>query len=93
MNPELASCFLSKYDGLAATEGEAIAVDLTGCEESRGGVVEALPQPGASDATATGEPDTQFILTRTQLGCLKGKLQDPATRLDPQASIDLTSCG
>lgn len=90
LNTDLAGCFLAEYDKLAASTGEVIAVDLTGCEQSRGGL-EALPVPGAD---TLAEPDTQFLLSRVQLDCLKRKLEQPGLVLDPAARIELAaSCG
>ncbi len=89
-NSELATCFLDEYQKLADADGAVIVVDLSSCETSRGGL-EALPGP-----TATGpalEPDTQFMISRAQLDCLKRKLEEPGLVLDPSAKIELASCG
>lgn len=88
INSELASCFLSEFPALADRGGEAVAVDLSDCGTSRG-VVEALPSP----SLGTQEPDTQFMLSRTQLACLKQKLEQPGIVLDPTAKIELKDCG
>lgn len=88
MNSELAACFLEKYGELAKSGDQAIAVDLSACEAGRG-IVEALPTP---DLTAQ-EPDTQFLISRAQLDCLKKKLEQPDLVLDPSARIDLAACG
>lgn len=87
INSELASCFLEQYDKLAKLQEPAIVVDLSGCAQSRG-IVEALP---SADLTAD-EPDTEFMISRTQLECLKKKLEQPGLELDPSATIDLASC-
>lgn len=86
-NSDLAACFLAQYEELERADGGAIAVDLSGCPESRG-VVEALPPPGVT----VEEPNLQFMLSRAQLACLKKKLEEPGLVLDPSAKIDLESC-
>ncbi len=86
-NSSLADCFLEQYDQLAKEDGTAIAVDLSDCGSR--GIVEALPSPNA----AVVEPDTQFMLSRTQLDCLKKKLEEPGIVLDPSVKIELGSCG
>lgn len=86
LNSELASCFLENYDQLAKEDGTAIAVDLSTCGSR--GIVEALPTPDG----AAVEPDTQFMISRPQLDCLKKKLQEPGLVLDPSARIELDSC-
>ena len=87
INSELASCFLEQYDKLAKLDEQAIVVDLSNCAESRG-IVEALP----SADLAVEEPDTEFMISRPQLECLKKKLEQPDLDLDPSATIDLASC-
>lgn len=86
-NSSLADCFLQQYDQLAKEDGAAIAVDLSDCGSR--GIVEALPSPNA----AVVEPDTQFMLSRGQLDCLKKKLEEPGLVLDPSVKIELGSCG
>lgn len=86
-NSDLATCFLSDYQRYADKQTGAVMVDLTGCETSRG-VVEALAMPMA----AAVEPDLQFMLSRSQLDCLKRKLEEPGLALDPSARIDLDLC-
>mgnify|MGYP000037537649 FL=1 len=88
INSELASCFLSEFPQLAERNGAAVAVDLSTCGTSRG-VVEALPSPNLGSE----EPDTQFMLSHSQLTCLKLKLEDPDLVLDPSAKIELKDCG
>jgi hypothetical protein len=88
INSELATCFLSEFPALADRDGEAVAVDLSGCGTSRG-VVEALPEPSLGIDT----PDTQFMLSRSHLTCLKQKLEEPGIVLDPTAKIELKDCG
>lgn len=88
INSELASCFLSEFQQLAERGGAAVAVDLSNCGTSRG-VVEALPSPNMGEL----EPDTQFMLSRDQLACLKKKLEAPGLVLDPSAKIELKDCG
>lgn len=87
-NSALATCFLARYEQLAVRANGAVVVDLSDCEQDRS-VVEALPMPGGTVA----EPDMQFMLTRAQLVCLKGKLEEPGLVLDPSAVIELGSCG
>lgn len=88
VNSELATCFLSEFPLLAERSGEAVAVDLSNCGTSRG-VVEALPSPNLGSV----EPDTQFMLSRSQLTCLKEKLEAPGLVLNPTATIELKDCG
>lgn len=87
-NSELAGCFLEKFAELSARKGAAVAVDLSDCPSERG-IVDALPTLGGSG----DPPDTSFLLSRAQLDCLKAKLEEPGLVLDPQARIDLGSCG
>lgn len=89
---ELADCFLDRYDELAGGNGGAILIDLSACPQSRG-VVEALAGPAAGSKEPTIEPSLKFMLSRTQLACLKKKLEDPSLELDPSAKIELESCG
>jgi len=86
-NSELASCFLDQYDQIAKTGNGAVVVDLSNCTSR--GVVEPLPSPNKAPA----EPDVQFMISRTQLDCLKKKLEAPGVVLDPTATIELDSCG
>jgi hypothetical protein len=86
MNSELASCFLEKYEKLAKETDQTIVVDLSDCQSR--GIVEALP---SLDVTAE-QPDTEFMIARSQLDCLRKKLEDPDIKLDPSAKIDLTTC-
>ncbi|MES0037978.1 hypothetical protein NKJ74_22385 [Mesorhizobium sp. M0046] len=69
------------------TGSTAVVVDLSSCTSR--GVVEPLPSPGKAQV----EPDVQFIVSRTQLDCLKKKLETPGIVLDPSATIELDSCG
>jgi hypothetical protein len=89
---ELADCFLDQYDQLAQGSNGAILIDLSACPQSRG-VVEALAGPAAGATEPVVEPSLRFMLSRTQLACLKRKLEDPAVELDPSAKIELESCG
>ncbi|MER8622691.1 hypothetical protein NKI32_19600 [Mesorhizobium sp. M0761] len=86
-NSELATCFLDQYDQIAKTGNTAVVVDLSSCASR--GVVEPLPSP----SKAAAEPDVQFMISRTQLDCLKKKLETPGIVLDPTAIIQLDSCG
>ena len=86
-NSELATCFLDQYDQIAKTGNGAVVVDLSSCASR--GVVEPLPSPNK----APPEPDVQFMISRTQLDCLKKKLEAPGIVLDPSATIELDSCG
>lgn len=88
INSDLATCFLGEYQTLASKDGTAIAVDLTECEAQRG-VVEALAAPRIGQE----EPSLKFMLSRSQLACLKAKLEQPGLVLDPSARIELDSCG
>lgn len=87
-NSSLADCFLSAYQELALQTGSAIVVDLSSCEATSRGVVEALPTPNSG----TAAPDTEFMVSRSQLECLKKKLEEPGLVLDPTATIELESC-
>jgi len=86
MNSELASCFLEQYDKLSKETDQTIVVDLSDCGSR--GIVDALP---SLDVTAD-QPDTEFMIARSQLDCLRKKLEDPGIKLDPSAKIDLSSC-
>ena len=86
-NSSLADCFLSEYQKLATQSGAVVVVDLNNCEESRG-VVEALPTPNSG----TAPPDLEFMVSRSQLDCLKRKLEEPGLVLDPTATIALDAC-
>lgn len=87
MNGDLASCFLQKYGGKAVVSGNMVAVDLSRCEKSRS-IVSALPTP----TMAVEEPDIKFLLSRSQVDCLRDKLESDELVLDPSARIDLGSC-
>lgn len=86
MNSELASCFLEQYEKLAKETEPTIVVDLSGCTSR--GIVDALPSLDVS----ADQPDTEFMIERSQLDCLRKKLEDPDIKLDPSARIDLSSC-
>ena len=86
MNSELASCFLEQYEKLAQETDQTIVVDLSDCGSR--GIVDPLPSLDVS----TDQPDTEFMIPRSQLDCLRKKLQDPDIKLDPSARIDLSSC-
>ena len=86
-NASLAACFLERFDDYAGRTSPAIVVDLSDCPMDRG-VVEALSSP----ADAGIELDTEFIVTRPQLECLKTRVEDPEIDLDPHATIDLGDC-
>lgn len=92
VNSELASCFLADYEALAAKEGGAIVVDLSGCAGTDRGIVEALPSPLVPSTATALEPDVQFMVSRMQLDCLKRKLEEPGLVLDPFARIELAGC-
>ena len=85
MNSELASCFLEKYEKLAQETDQTIVVDLSDCQSR--GIVDALPSLDTGD-----QPDTEFMISRSQLDCLRQKLEDPNIKLDPSAKIDLSTC-
>lgn len=86
-NSDLARCFLDDYQNLAGQAGSEVVVDLNNCEASRG-VVEALPTPNAG----TAPPDLEFMISRSQLPCLKRKLEEPGLTLDPSVTISLEAC-
>lgn len=86
VNSDLATCFLQEYDRLSKGDSKAVAVDLSKC--SSRGVLEPLPAPKLGERA----PDTKFIVTREQLGCLKSKLEQPDVVLDPSATIELSAC-
>lgn len=87
INGALAECYLERFPDYEARQGTAIAIDLSDCPEQRG-VVEALSSPAA----ATPDPDLRFILSREQLTCFTERLRNPATPLDPLATISLDDC-
>ncbi|MFZ1680612.1 MAG: hypothetical protein WAT70_06295 [Rhizobiaceae bacterium] len=86
-----ATCFLGKFEALASRGSPAVAVDLSDCvtdgEDDRS-IIDPLPAPGAPGAI----PDSQFILSLSQLVCLKRKLEAPGLVLEPAATIDLGDC-
>lgn len=92
LNSELATCFLSDYDALAAKAGTAVVVDLSGCDTSSRGIAEALPMPVSPPSATALEPDLEFMVSREQLDCVKQKLEEPGLVLDPYLKIDLASC-
>jgi hypothetical protein len=79
INSELASCFLDQYEKLAKESDQTIVVDLSDCQSR--GIVDPLP---SLDVTADA-PDTEFMISHSQLDCLRKKLQDPNVKLDPSA--------
>lgn len=85
-NSALATCFLQDFPQLAGGDSRAVAIDLSACVSR--GVIEPLPAPNVGSQ----EPDTKFMLSRSQLNCLKTKLEDPNLVLDPSAKIELSSC-
>lgn len=88
INASLATCFLERYDRYAARSGMAIAVDLRDCPRDRG-VVEPL----ASPTSVQMQPDTRFLITRTQLACFRDRIEaSGADTLDPLAIIPLDDC-
>lgn len=87
INSSLATCFLDRYAQLASRQAGAVAIDLDDCESNRG-VVAALRGPAGPDEA----PDTRFMLTLSQLSCLKRKLEEPGLSLDPSARISLGDC-
>lgn len=86
INADLADCFLDKFPEYASAASGTVTVDLTQC--STRGVFEALGMPSAN----APKPNTRFLLSRTQLSCLKQKLEDPDIVLDPSATIELSDC-
>lgn len=95
LDDKLAACFLDRYETLQTAGGNAIAVDLTDCpeiaedeEEQDRGVVAALKAPSLAPVS----PDPTFMITRTQLSCLRNRLADETLVLDPAAEIALDDC-
>lgn len=88
LNRELATCFLQRFPELSSRKDGPITVDLTSCEEESRGVFEALPLPEAPPL----QPDTRFLVTRTQLDCLHRILQASDVEFDPAARIELAGC-
>jgi hypothetical protein len=86
-NSVLAQCFLDEYPFLAGKAEDAIVVDLSECEQERG-IVPSLAMPGQQ----APEPSVTFVVTPTQLDCLKTKLERDDIELDPSATIELGSC-
>ncbi len=86
-NSALAQCFLDEYPFLAGKANGAIVVDLSKCETERG-IVAPLGTPGLK----APEPDVTFMVTPTQLRCLKTKLEEKDIELDPSATIELGNC-
>ena len=86
-NSVLAQCFLDEYPFLAGKADAAIVVDLSKCEQERG-IVPSLAMPGQQAL----EPSVTFVVTPTQLDCLKTKLERDDIELDPSATIELGSC-
>jgi hypothetical protein len=86
-NSSLAKCFLDRYEALARQDDVALAIDLSDCESDRG-IVASLPSANAADTP----PDTEFLVTHSQLACLKRKLEMPGLVLDPSARIGLDDC-
>ncbi|MDI6027318.1 hypothetical protein QBK99_14065 [Corticibacterium sp. UT-5YL-CI-8] len=94
-NAELASCFLDRYDEFAKRAGNAVVVDLSACEQARGVIepLKSLVAPSGPDTALPEEPNVTFMVSRTQLDCLRKKLQEPGLKLDPSLRIALGSCG
>ena len=89
VNSKLASCFLEKYPQLSSRANGAVAIDLADCDEAERGVVAALRGP---QTQAAEMPSLKFILSLSQLSCLKQKLEEPGLVLDPSLKIDLETC-
>lgn len=87
VNEGLAECFLQRYETLAASTASPVAIDLSDCETARG-IVPGLPTAGG----VAELPDTEFLVSRRQLACLRVKLQDPALDLDPSLRVSLEDC-
>ena len=87
IDSDLAQCFLERYPQLVSRAGGAVAVNLEDCETSRG-VVAALRPPRVGG----DEPTLRFIVSTTQLACIKAKLEEPDVVLDPSLTIDLDAC-
>jgi hypothetical protein len=88
-NSALAQCFLDEYPLSAGKAKGPVVVDLSKCEQERS-IVQPLGTPGKQAA----EPSVTFMVTPTQLDCLKKQLeQKQMMELDPSATIELDSCG
>ena len=88
-NSALAQCFLDEYPFLAGKAGGPIVVDLSACEQQRS----IVPPLGSSgEQVPEPEPSVQFVVTRTQLECLKTRLEQKDVELDPSATIELDTC-
>ena len=86
-NSVLAQCFLDEYPSLAGKTDGAIVVDLSKCEQERS-IVPPLAMPGQQVL----EPSLTFMVTPTQLDCLKTELERKDIELDPSATIELGTC-
>lgn len=88
-NSALARCFLEEYPALAGQAKSTVVVDLSACprEEER-----SIVSPLGGTGAAAPEPSVTFMVTRSQLECLKSKLEEPGLSLDPSATIELGIC-
>lgn len=86
-NSVLAQCFLDEYPFLAGKASGAIVVDLSKCEQERS-IVPPLAMPGQPVLA----PSLTFVVTPTQLDCLKTRLERKDIELDPSATIELGTC-
>lgn len=88
-NSALARCFLEEYPALAGQSKSTVVVDLSACpqEEER-----SIVSPLGGTGMAAAEPSVTFMVTRSQLDCLKSKLEEPGLALDPSATIELGVC-
>lgn len=90
-NSALARCFLDEYPALAGQGKPTVVVDLSACDR----VVEedrSIVTPLGGTGLPAVEPSVTFMLTRSQLDCLKSKLEEPGLALDPSATIELGVC-
>jgi hypothetical protein len=88
-NSALAKCFLDEYPALAGQAKATVVVDLSACpqEEER-----SIVTPLGGTGVPAAEPSVTFMVTRSQLDCLKSKLEEPGLALDPSATIELGVC-
>ncbi len=76
-NSALAQCFLDEYPFLAGKAGGPIVVDLSACEQQRS----IVPPLGSSgEQVPEPEPSVKFVVTRTQLECLKTRARAEGRR-------------
>lgn len=90
-NSALAKCFLDEYPALAGQAKSTVVVDLSACDQAAEEERSIITPLGGTGAPAS-EPSVTFMVTRSQLDCLKSKLEEPGLALDPSATIELGVC-